>query len=529
MFFVLIVNVSSADVFIPMSKISGTYCTEVDSDKLNEYISKNEKLIVLSSPSTLYKTKEYLNRFSNINLLYDKNVPFLFIDNYKNNMFRSYGTTSILFYRNGTIYLTFPFPDNDMSLLFAIKSFTDDKFETVNSVDQLIPKLGSYKYTFITKEDNLDKTIELRRNVSSTYGPIDILIGSKRFLMGYGVDIGDFLLFRLDDQSLVPVVLSDESFLENCQPVFHRFRREDLNDPNSIYVGIVDNDISLAQEEYLYDIAEQYPDFKVGFFSPELRDVIEDTLLYTFKTPDIVAFNPVYRYYYPTDSFQGYALLYPFSRKDYNEQYGPYFEQVFNGSLKKRYHYVNVSVVSRYKNLSKLNSKSYLDFITNKKKDSIIFYTTAQKGFLSEIKTLKKIANLYAKRGIDDVQFGYINRKNNTGHFLFPKNYSDVHIVYFVRGNINEPIHFMHTFNRDDITRFISYCAPNKTGKLRIRTKPKDVDEFKDDIERFVNKMYDMTNIERKKLVDYFKYSAKRLKMDEILEKYNIDDVSHSI
>lgn len=526
MFFSLFSRLAaSEDVFIPFNITQFPYVPTVKEKKMWSYINNTDFVAVLVAPSDKEEIVDMHRAFASASAIYAHGGPFLYLDSKDEiKLTQKYlvKPPALFLFKNHSLWLASTFPMSEVSLLFTLKHFFSQTLETADSLRSIYNSLGHFRFTMISTPDLVQETLDLRFKVAPYLGPMDIIVTTRKNLNKLNISMDQIALFRQEDHAIQSVALDFDAFFNATMPVFRNFVLSDFNNAEKVFAGLMTDVLTIEMEEFLFEQAELHPDIIVGWIPRQLRYVAERSTLQGYPKDNFVAFNPVFRYYYPNDKYVSYTLNYDFNKNDYNKSFGPYLDDISSGKLKLQFHSENLTKKDTEGPVQKLNAESYKHFLRNQVDDLVVLYLKSSKDnntfFIDEFKAAaKQIREL----GLENVSFAYINTYNNSGDFFYPYILDYPHIRFFPRQNHSWSTFFLHVYRADDIESFVVRCM---TPRPNVTIPQKSHEEFKREAGLYIRIMGQLESSERNRMTDYFKNTWQELQIPIDLIKEDVEE-----
>ena len=507
LFFSLFSFVFSKDVFVPINATTFPYVPTVTEEKMWQIINTTDFVVVLVAPSNRPEILDQHHSFASASTLFAHGGPFLYLDCMEPiKLTQKYLVTppSLFLFKNHTLWFCSPYPMSEISLLFTLRHFFSEKVDTAETIGALYSQLGRFRFTLITSPELLEKTLDLRFTVAAYLGAMDIIVTTRKNLNALKIPMNEIALFREEDHAITPLKLDFDAFFEASMPVFRNFVLSDFEDPDAIYACLMTDELTDQMGEFLYEQAELHPDFIVGWLPRHLRYIAERSTLQGYPGDNFIAFNPIFRYYFPNDKHVSYVLNYEFNKNDYNKSFGSYLDDIMWGKLAYKFHSENLTRKDKEGLVQKLNGVTYEHFLRNKRDDLVIMYLRSTK---DDNKFALNTFNLAAEKvvkewGLKNVSFAYINTYNNSGDYYYPYIPDYPHIRFFPHVNHSLSLFFLHSLTCDDIASFVVRCMDPRPN---ITLPEKDKEEFRNEAGHFVRIMNSLERHEKDRMTDYFK------------------------
>jgi len=505
--FLVLARLVLSDVFIPFNRTSNSFIPKIDEKSMWDVVKRAGYVAVMVANSESRETDSLLDSFSGASTLFSEDGPFVFVDaSQELNLTKTYmvKTPAVFLFRNHSLWFASSFPLSETSLLFMLDGFFSQKIPTIDDSKQLFSILGHFAFTLVTSPDLVEKTLDLRFKVAPFLGSMDIIVASRRLLTALEVPENEIGLFRSEDAAFTHIEIDYDSFFSSAKPVFKKLVMSDLNNPDLVTYAFISPVLRKEHEEFLYDLASQYPDLSIGYLSPPLK------YLATISTLDpldqnyhFVAFNPLFRFYYPTEHIiQSELSSMPFNSDTWFNYSSQYIKMIQNGTIQRKFHSEEEEVSSV--NPIKVVGTNYAQFMNETNKDVLIyFYSSSHPDSVRDLDSFKKSVSFLESLGINDVKFGFIDAGKNSAPVLFPHIVSFPSLRYYPANNHSFSIPFFHSYTKNDIIRFFARVSKRSIDLIGIPKK--DESEFKEEIGSFIKSMHSMSNNDQKVLIEYFR------------------------
>lgn len=410
----------------------------------------------------------------------------------------------IFVYKNKRLITKYDFPGTQKIFLRILTAITTDDPKVIDNIDDLKAQLDEVPLTILAPKQWWQDAVNIQMESSIHMTDINVLCVTPNVLKDLGLNETMMAVFRLEDRGVKNFKNCTKSFYKASQPLYHMLQSSELTNPNNQIFALTSRDLYFEHKDFLYQLADKYPDFIIGYLDPYYYKFAMPAFGIDFKERlDMHFFNFERKFYIDSsDIFTDEFLNQTFDVQKWFDAASKFLDSVKKGERKKIF--ASEPVPEKQEgNIEILVGKTYEDFINDTKHDSIVlFYREDDKKSTDFLPVYENFSIECKKAGYDFLKFGRINVVNNAAPIDFPWMPNLPHIEIFPMKNKSAHDMLRGTLKRDNFIWFIQHTA-SKPIKLEFKLPTQD--ELKQEIMNVIMRTSRMKPEDNAKLLNWLK------------------------
>ena len=446
---------------------------------------------------------------------YDAYFSFLYKDD---NVQNDVDDPTVYVFYNQKLILTFPFIDENQILVLLHNLFSP--FLKANTVEELYPLLDRSSFAIITTEKYISSYFKHLKKISPMIGIVDFIVAKKKVIKKFTSE-SCVLFYRKEDKTINAVKQSSDNDLINLAdlviPIYRNLNIDDILTPETYIISLIADNMSDIEEEFLYKLGEQFPNFIVGngnLIAPYIEKFIDKN---SNNSHRILIFNYLAGTYFNTSVYLKDSAFDPF---EWDNILNIMINDINQGKIDPLYLSEDIpEQTNDY--LTKIVRKTYDSFINDPTNEVVMLY---KRDNCSYCESFFPIFNDFAKEcseaGLHNLKFGYIDIEKNS-NYGFPFIPGVPHIQFFPSSNKTDNVPLRIGRDRDSLIRFLQ---ENSKFAIPFEVPERDNDEFLAQILNLVLNAEEYPPEEIQKLQNYLKTTGFDFLLDNAIDHDNEDN-----
>ena len=325
---------------------------------------------------------------------------------------------TIVFFTNGQLSFSIPFPTSESELIGIISYFMTPDSQVITDKKKLYDLLGQTAYTLLATPKLLDIANQMRVALSEVYGIFSVFCVSPELIKELGFEPYKLLIYRHSDKVLTEIGSSKHSIEQAIIPtIFSHLQKEQIERATKTLALLVTNrKLTNDEKQGLIDLSQQYKQFLFGSADVQECDFVIDLIGdNTKELPFFLVFNSQDYFYYPNNN-KVFTL----------ESASQYLKDIKEERIQKEYPSEEIPKTQENKFLTKVVGKNYEQFVSQEDKDVLMFYVNDE---TPQEMQLPYAVSSYLNQ--TDIVCGYINIRPNSSPIGFPTLFGNPHIQLF--------------------------------------------------------------------------------------------------